>query len=158
MMLPKVISSGALMFCVSVLLSACTSGPQDSSSLEDFAERFREANDAENVEPMLALYELEGSSKRTISLLRNALLFELGLPIQSIEFEPLSGAPEEQISFTHQGIRYGPTLQPKLRMQVRYATEDGLASNYTIGKNAEDNWRIVSSRPSEEPKAPTEYD
>ena len=108
---------------------------------------FRKANQANNIEPMLALYELEGSTEQTVNLLENALLYELGLPIRSIDFEPLSGAPEETIYFEHQGIRYGPTLEPLGRMRVRYSTEDGFESLFTIGQNTDGEWRIVSSRP-----------
>lgn len=100
---------------------------------------------------MLALYELGGTTEWTINLLRTALLYEHQLPIRSIRFEPLSGAPEETIYFTHQGIEYGPTLEPRLRMRVRYATEDGFESLFTIGQNPEGAWRIVSSRPVESP-------
>lgn len=96
---------------------------------------------------MLALYELSGSTKQTVSLLKSALINELGLPIARIEFEPLSGRPEENIHYTHNGIEYGPTLEPQLRMRVSYATEDGFESLYSIGKNATGQWRIVSSRP-----------
>ena len=96
---------------------------------------------------MLALYELSGSTEQTVSLLKNALINELGLPIARIQFEPLSGRPEESIHYTHNGTEYGPTLEPQMRMRVSYATEDGFESLYSIGKNTTGRWRIVSSRP-----------
>jgi hypothetical protein len=143
---------------VFLLIVACQPNSDRSAQLQNFADEFREANNAPTIDPMLALYHLEGSSARTISLLKNALLFELGLPIQSIEFKPLSGAPEERIHFTYQGIEHGPTLEPRLRMRVRYVTEDSFESTFTIGKNPNGAWRIVSSRPLEPIKAPQESD
>jgi hypothetical protein len=132
---------------VCALLALCGCGTQDSSELQDFAADFRKANQATEIEPMLALYELEGSTQPTINFLKNALFYELGLPIKRIEFEPLSGAPEETIHYQHQGIEYVATLEPRHRMRVRYDTEDHLESLFTIGQNAKGEWRIVSSRP-----------
>ena len=127
------------------LLAACT--PKADDSLEALAEGFREANQAKTIEPMLELYALKGTTENTRDLLKTALQFELGMPIQSIEFEPLSGAPEENIRYTHQGVEYGPTLTPGYRMHVRYRTEDKFQSHFTIGQLEDGSWRIVSSRP-----------
>jgi hypothetical protein len=44
-------------------------------------------------------------------------------------------------------VSYGPTLKPGYRMRVRYATEDGFESLYTIGQNSAGSWRILSSKP-----------
>ncbi|NBB79065.1 MAG: hypothetical protein GVY36_06405 [Verrucomicrobia bacterium] len=96
---------------------------------------------------MLGLYALEGTTENTRNLLETTLQFELGMPIQSIEFEPLTGAPEESIHYTHQGIEYGPTLTPGYRMRVRYRTEDNFESRFTIGQLDDGTWRIVTSRP-----------
>ena len=98
---------------------------------------------------MLELYELDGSTQQTIDLLRNALLYELGLEIESIDFEPLRGSPEELIHYSHLGVEYGPTLQPSHRMRVRYATDDRFESLFTIGRNSKGRYKIVSSRPIE---------
>lgn len=136
---------GLLIICLSLGLSGCQN--QETRQQQAFADSFRAANQASGLEPMLALYELSGSTKQTVSLLKSALINELGLPIARIEFEPLSGRPEENIHYTHNGIEYGPTLEPQLRMRVSYATEDGFESLYSIGKNATGQWRIVSSRP-----------
>lgn len=132
-----------------LMLAAC--GPKEPRELAALAEAFREANQAETIEPMLALYALEGTTESTRNLLKTALLFELGLPVESIEFEPLSGAPEESIHYTHQGIEYGPTLTPGYRMHVRYGTEDNFESRFTIGRLDDGTWRILSSRPIETP-------
>ena len=138
---------GALALSIVCVLTACQPKAPEATALEEFAAEFRVANQAPDTEPMLALYGLEGSTERTINLLRNALLYELGLPIESIDFEPLSGAPEESIHFVHQNVSYGPTLKPGYRMRVRYATEDGFESLYTIGQNSAGSWRILSSKP-----------
>ncbi len=114
--------------------------------------RFSEANQAETIEPMLALYNLEGSDQRTINLLKAALLNELGLPIKRIEFKPLSGAPEERIDYIHNGVHYGPSLEPLYRMQVTYDTEDGFTSLFSVGRTKKGEWRIISARPL--PKSP----
>ncbi len=131
--------------CVLLVLSACST--QESAELEAFAEAFTEANQATEVEPMLAIYALEGTTENTKNLLKNALLYELGLPIQSIEFEPLTGSPEESIAYSHQGLDYIATLNPSLRMRVRYETEDRFESLCSIGQNSAGQWRIISSRP-----------
>jgi hypothetical protein len=126
-------------------LSACSM--QESAELEAFADAFTEANQATGVEPMLAIYALDGTTENTKNLLKNAVLYELGLPIQSIEFEPLTGSPEESIEYTHQGVDYIATVEPSLRMRVRYKTEDRFESLFSIGQNDASEWRIVSSRP-----------
>ena len=131
--------------CTLLLLNACST--QESAELEAFADAFTEANQATGVDPMLAIYALEGTTENTKNLLKNALLYELGLPIQSIEFEPLTGSPEESIEYTHQGVDYIATVEPSLRMRVRYKTEDRFESLFSIGQNGAGEWRIVSSRP-----------
>lgn len=131
--------------CALLVLSACST--QESAELEAFADAFTKANQATEVEPMLAIYALEGTTENTKNLLKNALLYELGLPIQSIEFEPLTGSPEESIEYSHQGLDYVATLEPSLRMRVRYGTEDRFESLFSIGQNSAGQWRIISSRP-----------
>ena len=131
--------------CALLASSACST--QESVELEAFADAFTEANQATEVEPMLAIYALEGTTENTKNLLKNALLYELGLPIQSIEFEPLTGSPEESIEYSHQGLDYIATLKPSLRMRVRYETEDRFESLFSIGHNGAGQWRIISSRP-----------
>ena len=131
--------------CTLLVLSACST--QKSAELEAFARAFTEANQATEVEPMLAIYALEGTTENTKNLLKNALLYELGLPIQSIEFEALTGSHEESIEYRHQGVDYIATLEPSLRMRVRYETEDRFESLFSIGKNSAGQWRIISSRP-----------
>ena len=131
--------------CAQFALIACST--QESRELEAFANAFREANQATQVEPMLAIYALEGTTENTKNLLTNAILYELGLPIQNISFEPLTGLPEESIEYTHQGVDYIATLEPRLRMRVHYATEDRFESLYCIAQNGAGKWRIVSSRP-----------
>ena len=131
--------------CALLVLSACST--QESAELEAFADAFTEANQATEVEPMLAIYALKGTTENTKNLLKNALLYELGLPIQSIEFEPLTGSPEESIEYSHQGLDYIATLKPSLRMRVRYETEDRFESLFSIGQNSAGQWRIISSRP-----------
>ena len=96
---------------------------------------------------MLGLYYLEGADKRTVDLLKGALHYELGLPIQKVDFEPLSGAPEETIDFTYNGISYGPSIPPLYRMRVVYAVEDQFTSLFTIGLSPEQEWRIVCAKP-----------
>ena len=131
--------------CALLVLSACST--QESAELEAFADAFTEASQATEVEPMLAIYALEGTTENTKNLLKNALLYELGLPIQSIEFEPLTGSPEESIEYSHQGVDYIATLEPSLRMRVSYGTEDRFESLFSIGQNGAGQWRIISSRP-----------
>ncbi|MGB1126860.1 MAG: hypothetical protein ACPG3X_00640 [Opitutales bacterium] len=137
-----------LTFC-SIVFIICGCEPRlpETSGLDRFANSFKAANQAETIHAMLDLYDLTGSGEQTLQLLKPALQNELGLPIQSISFEPLRGAPEEKICFEFGGKQYGPTLEPKLRMRVQYATEDGFSSLYTIGQGTGGRWRIVSSRP-----------
>ena len=131
--------------CTLLALSACSM--QESPELEAFAYAFSEANQATGVGAMLAIYALEGTTENTKNLLKNAILYELGLPIQSISFEPLTGLPEESIKYTHQDVDYIATLEPSMRMRVRYATEDRFESLYSIAQNNAGEWRIVSTRP-----------
>lgn len=142
--------SSLILLCIFVsgaLLALRACSTQESAKLEAFADSFAEANQAIGVEPMLAIYALEGTTENTKNLLKNAVLYELGLPILSIEFEALTGSPEESIEYSHQGVNYIATVEPRLRMRVRYKTEDRFESLFSIGQNDAGEWRIVSSRP-----------
>ncbi|MDP4611131.1 MAG: hypothetical protein NWT02_08090 [Opitutales bacterium] len=127
--------------------SACSRFEASVEGLDGFATEFRQANQASTVDSLLALYELEGCDDRTLSMLKAALIYELGLPIKRITFEPLSGAPEEAIDYEHDGVRYGPSLTPSQRMRVEYAEEDQFTSLFSIGQTSDGTWRIVSARP-----------
>ena len=146
----------SFLICVTILLfflltlASCSPKGEDGAILDAFASDFRAANNGMSIEPMLALYSLDGSTDRTKIMLKNALLYEHGLPILSINFEPLIGSPDEQIEYTYEGIKYGPSIKPIYRMRVRYRTEDRFESLFTIGKNPQGAWRIVSSKPAEE--------
>lgn len=131
---------------VTLGLGGC-SDPGSERRLQELAEGFRVANRADSPEPMLALYALDETDRATVNLLRIAVSFELGLPIESITFEALSGAPEEDIDFVHQGVRYGPSIEPRYRMRVRYAVEESFSSLFTIGQLKDGSWRIVSTKP-----------
>ncbi len=135
-------------------LAACRPDPgnDDSEGLQAFAAAFRAANQAATTGPMLELYHLEGTDPITKRKLQAALAFELGLPIASIQFEPLEGAPEETIAFEHQGVAYGPTLEPRRRMRVTYDTEDRLISLFTLGRRKDAAWRILFAAPRPAPK------
>jgi len=128
-------------------ITACARSPVQEDSLKDLATEFRVANQAETIEPMLSLYYLEGVDERMRTRLRAALDYELGLPIERIEFEPLSGSPEETIDFIQEGVAYGPSLKPEYRMRVLYAGEKSFNSLFTIGRTQEGQWRIVCARP-----------
>lgn len=145
--LPKYLAR-CLLSGICLVLAACER-PGDPSSAETkaFADAFRQANRAEDISPMLDLYHLDGVEKRTIRMLEQALQFELGLPVESIDFEPLSGAPEECIDFTREGVHYGPSLRPSLRMRVVYSVEDRFTSLFTLGRRPDGEWRIVCARP-----------
>ena len=141
----------AALWIWALLLCACgPSTPFDSEGLNDFERQFRTATKSANLSTMLELYHLEGTDQETLRMLRAALQTELGLPITQITFEPLTGSPDERIDYEHEGQRYGPTLEPKLRMRVRYATEDRFTSLFTLGQRYDGAWRIISSRPRED--------
>lgn len=127
--------------------SSCSRVNTSKEGLDVFAAEFRQANQASTIDPLLSLYALDGCDDRTLSMLKAALLYELGLPIKNITFEPLSGAPEEAINYKHNNVRYGPSLKPSQRMRVEYAVEDQFTSLFSIGQTTEGNWRIVSARP-----------
>ena len=130
-----------------LLLAACSPKSTLELGLDDLSVRFVAANQADTIDPMLKLSYLKGCDSLIISRLKGALDYELGLPIQQIEFEALSGAPEETINFTHNGINYGPSLTPRYRMRVRYAVEDHFSSLYTVGQNPTGEWQIICAKP-----------
>jgi hypothetical protein len=134
-------------FLVSLTVIGCSDLVLNKKSLNAFSESFIAANESRDVEAMLELFALEDADQKTINLLRIAVEFEIGLPIESLVFESLSGAPEEIINYTHNGISYEPSLKPKYRMKVQYDVEGQLASKYTLGRNIENAWRIVTAVP-----------
>lgn len=134
-------------FLFAVSLIACSPEAKVSPGLAELRRDFIVASQATNIRPLLSLYHLEGCDPNTLSLLKGALTYELGLPIKTITFEPLSGAPEESIHYAHDGINYGPSLPPSKRMRVVYDIEDGLTSLFTIGQTENGTWRIISAKP-----------
>jgi hypothetical protein len=136
-----------------MLLAACNPKSAVELGLDDLSARFVTANQADTIEPMLKLYCLDGSDSLITSRLKGALDYELGLPIQQIEFAALSGASEETIEFTHNGISYGPSLTPRYRMRVLYAVEDHFSSLFTVGQNPSGEWQIICAKP----KPPIRY-
>jgi hypothetical protein len=136
-----------------MLLAACNPKSTVELGLDDLSARFVAANQADTIEPMLKLYCLDGSDSLITSRLKGALDYELGLPIQQIEFAALSGASEETIEFTHNGISYGPSLTPRYRMRVLYAVEDHFSSLFTVGQNPSGEWQIICAKP----KPPIRY-
>ncbi len=135
------------------LLAACSPKSELDSGLDELSARFEAANQADNIEPMLALYCLNGCDTLITSRLKGALGFELGLPVERIEFEVLSGASEETIEFTHNGTAYGPSLKPLYRMRVIYAVEDHFTSLFTVGQTPSGEWQIICAKP----KPPLRY-
>ncbi|MGJ8652203.1 MAG: hypothetical protein ACSHX8_02915 [Opitutaceae bacterium] len=135
-----------------LVLVACTPDTVEDKGHRTLRREFIAANQAETIAPLLALYHLEGCDDTTRTLLKGALQYELGLPIKEISFEPLTGAPEETIHYTHNGVTYGPTLKPTYRMRVIYNVKDGFTSLFSIGQTREGIWRITSSKPLPEPK------
>ncbi|WP_269526938.1 hypothetical protein [Coraliomargarita parva] len=151
------IQRGVWICFAGLMVTACKPDTRVDPGLSHLAKAFRAANQAKDIGPMLELYELKGTDNWTVSMLKAALKYELGLPIAAIEFEPLSGAPEEVIDFTHDGVQYGPSLEPGYRMRVRYDVEDGLTSLYTVGQRKDGSWRIVCSRPLPAPVSSGRY-
>lgn len=141
-------TSRALLASLAYCICACSPSNQDqTASLQAFADAFQAANEAATISPLLELYCLEGVDKDSIRMLKAALSYELGLEIQDISFQNLSGAPEETIRYHHNGVLYGPNLKPEMRMLVEYATEDRFTSHFTLGIDSSNNWKIISSRP-----------
>jgi hypothetical protein len=136
-----------------LLFAACSPKSTLELALDDLSARFVAANQADTIDPMLKLYCLNGCDSLIISRLKGALDYELGLPIQQIEFEALSGAAEETIEFTHNGVSYGPSLTPRYRMRVLYAVEDHFSSLFTVGQNPSGEWQIICAKP----KPPIRY-
>jgi len=138
------IASTAACAALAALIAGCGGPPE---GLERLADRFREANRAETAEPMLDLYHLEGATERTVTRLRRAARAELGMPIERIAFEELSGAPEETIRYEYEGRSFGPTLRPRYRMRVVYDTQDRFTSLFTVGQAPSGRWKFVCAAP-----------
>ena len=141
--------------CLSALLliTSCSWKSAPEAGLDDLSIRFQAANQAPSIEPMLALYCLTGCDTLMTSGLKGALAYELGLPIEKIQFEGLTGAAEETIEFSYNGIAYGPSLEPRYRMRVIYDVEDGFTSIFTVGQNNRGEWQIICAKP----KPPLKY-
>lgn len=146
----------ALLTIALLIITACGPARQTDPQLHQLAADFKAANQATSIQAMLALYHTDGANERTIAQLRGALQYELGLEISSISFAPLQGAPEETIDFVHDGITYGPSLKPGMRMQVAYKSIDEFTSLFTIGKTRSGHWRIICAKPiTDRPPTPS---
>lgn len=120
----------------------------DKRGLQSLSDAFYKANETSDVESMLALYEVGEMKKQTIGYIRTAIEFEIGMPIEDIFFEPLSGSPEESIHYDHEGVLYQSSVKPKYRMIVRYLNEHTSTTKFTIGKNKNNQWRIMTASPT----------
>ena len=138
-----------LLVILSFLLSACSDTFIYQKSLNEFSESFLKANLEEDMDAMLGLYATNGLKKTDLAILKTALSFEIGLPIQTISFEELTGAPEESIAYEHEGIEYGASLTPRLRMHVIYAVEGQLTSKFSIGRTSKKEWKIITAVPKD---------
>lgn len=136
-----------LLVILSLSLIACSDTFVYQKSLNQFSERFIKANSEEDMDAMLGLYATKELEEIDFAILKTALSFEIGLPIQSISFEELTGAPEEFIAFAHEGIEYEASLTPRLRMLVEYSVEGQLASKFSIGRNSKKEWKIITAIP-----------
>lgn len=138
-----------LLVILSFLLSACSDTFIYQKSLNEFSESFLKANLEENMDAMLSLYATNGIKKGDLAILKTALSFEIGLPIQTISFEELTGAPEESIAYEHEGVSYEASLTPRLSMHVKYAVEGQLKSKFSIGRTSKKEWKIVTAIPKD---------
>ena len=132
-------------------LIACSPVVLENQDLDNFAAAFRAANQAKDIKPMLELYATNGIDKEQLTALKGALEYELGLPIESINFQKFTNDTDARIDYMHQGVSYGPSLAPKILMQVQYSTDDRFMSRFTIGQTETGSWRIICARP----KSPT---
>jgi hypothetical protein len=143
-----IVSISVIGFLITVLI-ACSPVPLENHSLDDFAAAFRTANQAKNLNPMLQLYATNGADKEQLTALKGALEYELGLPIESIQFHKYTNDADAQIDYTYQGVPYGPSLPPKILMQVQYSTNDRFMSRFTLGQTEAGSWRIICARPTQ---------
>ena len=128
-------------------LIACSPVVLENQDLDNFAAAFRAANQAKDIKPMLELYATNGIDKEQLTALKGALEYELGLPIESIQFYKYTNDTDAQIDYTYQGIPYGPSLPPKILMQVQYSTNDRFMSRFTLGQTKAGSWRIICASP-----------
>ena len=131
------------------VLTACRPLSLENQALNDFAAAFRTANQAKNLSLMLKLYATSGADKEQLTALKGALKYELGLPIESIHFHKYTNDTDAQIDYTYQGVPYGPSLPPKIFMQVQYSTNDRFMSRFTLGQTEAGSWRIICARPTQ---------
>lgn len=130
-----------------LLFAGCAldrTGLAEEPARERLRQAFIEATAAPDASGLMALFHLEGVEERDRRLLRIGLEREVGLPIESIRFEAVS--PGDTIDYEFQGKRYGPTLEPRFRMEVGYATEDGFTSSFLVGMNAGEA-RLITAAP-----------
>lgn len=129
-------------------LIACSPVVLENQDLDNFAAAFRAANQAKDIKPMLELYATNGIDKEQLTALKGALEYELGLPIESIQFHKYTNDTDALIDYTYQGVPYGPSLPPKILMQVQYSTNDRFMSRFTLGQTEAGSWRIICARPT----------
>lgn len=133
------------------LLLAIGAGCTPDSQLGEAAARERLRREIHRVHReqdsagLLNLYYLEGVKPRDLRLIRFAIENEIGLPVREVRFTNLT--PNDGIDYTFEGEAYGPTLEPELKMEVEYATEDRLTVAYLIGFH-EGEYRLVTARPT----------
>lgn len=128
-------------------LIACSPVALENQDLDNFAAAFLAANQAKDIKPMLELYATNGVDKEQLTALKGALEYELGLPIESINFHKFTKDTDAQIDYMYQGVHYGPSLTPKILMQVQYSTDDRFISRFTIGQTDTGSWRIICAKP-----------
>ncbi|RCL30302.1 MAG: hypothetical protein DBX03_02470 [Puniceicoccaceae bacterium] len=140
--------SHLLLFAFLGLNLACSDLILHQKSLKNFATDFERANLEEDMEALLNLFDRANMDTKDLTVLQTALSFEIGLPIERIYFQTLSGAPEETIAYEKGGTAYRGSLAPKYRMVVDYDTRGGLRSKFTLGLNNNRDWKIITAVPN----------
>ena len=117
----------------------------EKKELNNFAHKFTTATNAANVESMIKLYEVSELSIKNRKVLETILGFELGMPIKSIAFQKVSRKDKLNPAFHFQKILKGYQITPKYIMVVKYNNDQFLESNFLIGKNKNNQWKIYTS-------------
>ncbi len=142
------ISRGLFGIAACLFLAGCSGDSvlAEKAARERLKQALLAAHEADDPEALLGLYALDGVEDRDLRLIRFAVESEVALPVRSIRFYPLD--PGDTIDYVHAGKRYRPTVEPRLKLEVRYDTEDRLTALSLVGFR-DGAYQLVAPRPVE---------
>lgn len=114
-----------------LLLVSAACRPGGDSPEEDFAQRYRAAQQSGDPEAMLALYHWHKVEDSHRFFVRQAIEHEFEYPVLSIRFSPPEA--DDTYRYTYQGQDYVPNLPTATRVEIAFDSPEHMHISSLLG-------------------------